>query len=909
MVTLFWTAVIAAAVLTIYEVAKEALVPNISIWESHTLTIIFGTIMATGLAFLALWYRERLEEGYAKEQRKWDAAEIEAAAHGEVARAVIDNAAAVVVILSPDRRIVEFNPKAESVYGRSRSQVIGQDYIDLFVPEPARAAVLADIQKVMDEQPTRGFENEIVTLSGETHIFSWSVNRYLDYRGEPAGAVVIGFDVTERKQAEIELDLSYRTQRTLNSLLKLSLAEMELDEQLEQALDIILAAPFIQLKPKGGIFLAATEGSELELRVMRNLPEPLKAMCGKVPFGECLCGRAAAEGRMLFSGRDDERHDHHYEGMVPHGHYVIPIKSATGKERVLGVIVLYIRPDHSQKEYEERFLQAAADILAGLIEKNEARQRLAASERQYRTLAEAAPDIIAIIDRGHRLEYINSIGAERLGRTPVEMVGRPLHTLPDSQLARPLFDQVDRVLDGGGPASFEQAVETPDASIWLDIRLVPLATNGEIFSVMAIGRDITERKELELFGRSLNHINLTINSTLDIDRIMAVVAEEAAKTIGAESGVVAIRSGDFWEIKYVAGLLPKKWTGRRVPLAEAAEFSLVSAARKPTILEKTEAEATTGAPGWITPLAVRAFLGTPLVVKDRQVGILAFLNHESRRTFTPHSADFVAKLAVSVSLALENARLFAQEHGIAETLQRALLTVPDELEGVKVGHLYRSATREAALVGGDFYDLFDLGPERVGLIIGDVSGKGLEAATVTSLVKNTIKAFAHYYQSPAVVMERANSIVAKSVPRDAFVTVFLAVLETGSGHLAYTGAGHPPPLVKRETGQVDALDPSGPVLGTFDRAVYSTSFTRLEPGDTLFCYTDGLTEARSGADFFGEDRVMKIMTQAAPREPDLCVADVFEVVMEFTGGNLSDDLALLAVSLDTPEHGAGSQVA
>src|SRR3990172_6829386 len=147
-------------------------------------------------------------------------------------------------------------------------------------------------------------------------------------------------------------------------------------------------------------------------------------------------------------------------------------------------------------------------------------------------------------------------------------------------------------------------------------------------------------------------------------------------------------------------------------------------------------------------------LAVLLLVRGEVIGILGF-TYDTGRQFTEAELDFVPKLATSVSLAIENARLYAAERKVAETLQEAFLNMPRQIAGLEFGHIYRSAT-ETARVGGDFYDLFELEPDRVGVLIGDVAGKGLEAAALTSVIKSTVKAYAFENFFPASILAKTN---------------------------------------------------------------------------------------------------------------------------------------------------------
>lgn len=143
----------------------------------------------------------------------------------------------------------------------------------------------------------------------------------------------------------------------LVSLLQIELANRPLRECLKNALQIVISAPFTALLPAGAIFLANRKTRELELMVHENFAEPLLEQCARIPYGHCLCGRAADERRIIHADHIDERHEIRFEGIRPHGHYNVPILSGA---RLLGVMVLYLAPGHQREEEEVRFLEAAA---------------------------------------------------------------------------------------------------------------------------------------------------------------------------------------------------------------------------------------------------------------------------------------------------------------------------------------------------------------------------------------------------------------------------------------------------------------------------------------------------------------------------------------------------------------------
>jgi phosphoserine phosphatase RsbU/P len=248
-------------------------------------------------------------------------------------------------------------------------------------------------------------------------------------------------------------------------------------------------------------------------------------------------------------------------------------------------------------------------------------------------------------------------------------------------------------------------------------------------------------------------------------------------------------------------------------------------------------------------------------------------------------------------LAEENERLYRQQLGIAETLQMALISIPSLDGRVRLGHLYRSAT-EAARVGGDFYDVFDVKGSQLALLVGDVSGHGIQAARMATLVKDVVHAFIHQSLHTDEVLRRTNGLlVEKGQP--GFVTLFLAILDPDTGSLRYSSAGHPRPMLLRASGEVESLSSGSLPLGVFADATWTSGQASMGPGDRLLLYTDGVTEARDGAELFGEERLAELLRLAATPVEDV-PGLILEQVLVFSGGSLGDDIAVLAISLAEP---------
>ncbi|MBI4733316.1 MAG: SpoIIE family protein phosphatase, partial [Rubrobacteridae bacterium] len=296
------------------------------------------------------------------------------------------------------------------------------------------------------------------------------------------------------------------------------------------------------------------------------------------------------------------------------------------------------------------------------------------------------------------------------------------------------------------------------------------------------------------------------------------------------------------------------------------------------------------------------YVSIPFGFREKVFGIIA-LAFSKIQVFTGDEIELFGSIGRIAGQAFENARLFTVEQSIADTLQEALLTIPEKVPNMEFGHFYRSAA-EAAQVGGDFYDIFEMEYDKVGIVIGDVSGKGVEAATITSTVKNGIRSFSYEYDSPDRIMARTNELVTKNTSSSIFVTVFLGILDTRSGELTYCSAGHPPAMLKHER-SVELLQEYSPIIGAFSGIGYASGKTILKDGDTLVLHTDGIIEARRGDDFYGEDRLVEFINKVEVKSIAELPEEMFDDVTKFSDGVTTDDIAILVVALSRERSSAG----
>jgi serine phosphatase RsbU (regulator of sigma subunit) len=288
-------------------------------------------------------------------------------------------------------------------------------------------------------------------------------------------------------------------------------------------------------------------------------------------------------------------------------------------------------------------------------------------------------------------------------------------------------------------------------------------------------------------------------------------------------------------------------------------------------------------------VGMRAVMIVPLIARGRTIGALSFVNSESGRTFAQVDVEFADQIAARAALAVENARLYGSRVHVARTLQESLLpeALP-EVPGWDVAAMYRAAGRDSD-VGGDFYDLWPVGEEWM-MMIGDVTGKGVEAAVVTSLVRHTAWAASDFAASPSAVLARVDAALKRRPERP--VCTGLCVRLSGARGVLACG-GHPRPLRLTDRG-VTELGSYGTLLGAFRNASWPETPFELQPGETFVAVTDGVTDARGrGGERFGAERLHELLRESRGDSPGAIRGRLLAALEEFQEGPQADDTAVV----------------
>jgi GAF domain-containing protein len=287
-------------------------------------------------------------------------------------------------------------------------------------------------------------------------------------------------------------------------------------------------------------------------------------------------------------------------------------------------------------------------------------------------------------------------------------------------------------------------------------------------------------------------------------------------------------------------------------------------------------------------------LALPLVARRRLLGVL-LVGRPAGAIFGADDVGLLTDLARRTAVAVDSARLYEDSTAIARALQSWLL--PTSLPSSKVVEFAAryAPAGEGNEVGGDFYDVFQLTDDGWGIAIGDVCGKGPEAAAITGMARDVLRLLVHDGQRPPAALRRLNDALLDLGDRGRFCTATLAIARPDGDQLriALSCAGHPPPALVRADGTVSLVGNSGTLLGVLDDVDLAEDHVILDPGDALVLYTDGVTERRHQGAMFGEQNLLNCLHQAAGM-PATAIADLVEsAVQQF--GVARDDLAVLVV--------------
>ncbi len=298
----------------------------------------------------------------------------------------------------------------------------------------------------------------------------------------------------------------------------------------------------------------------------------------------------------------------------------------------------------------------------------------------------------------------------------------------------------------------------------------------------------------------------------------------------------------------------------------------------------------------LAPFLEKGWTGAilPIALPNEVLASLGIYSFRPGSPLTDEVVDAAEAIGAQVALAIDNARLYQQQKQFADTMQRSLLPrARPVVEGLDVGEVYEQSSRVE--VGGDLYDFLALADGRLAVVLGDVTGHGVDATADMAMAKFVFRSLVREHAEPADFLSAANDVICSEIAGGKFISMSYVVVDGVAGTVAAASAGHPPPRIVLPDGTVERLAAHGLVLGIEPGQEYAEVRAELPRGAALVLYTDGVVEARRGGELYGDERLDALLAARHDLTARALAAAVAEDAREFAGGDLSDDVAVVAI--------------
>jgi|GEM_PF-983505 len=787
--------------------------------------------------------------------------------HEEHLRLFIEHAPVSLALFDTEMRYIAASRKWMTDYGLSENNLLGHSHYEIF---PQISDSWKEIhRRGLSGEAVRADEDRFERADGSVQWLRWEVLPWRGADGNIGGIIIFSEDITERKLIDdTQLFLLQCGWPSSGENFFESLARY-LAETLD--MDFVCIDRLSEDRQE-----AHTVAMYLDGKLDDNVSYTLKdTPCGDV-VGKTICSFTSGV-------RDLFPNDTVLQDMAAEGYVGTTLWSSQGQ--AIGLIALISRKPLTNLQLAETVLMLTAIRAAGELEREQAEeiQRMTL-QRFYNVLSSMS---VLLVAENDNIEFANQSFCEmfNLNFPPHELVGltaqqmiemiKDAYLYPDAMISR-----IKELVGSDQPVIGEEIQLQNDHACIRDY--VPLFVDGESHGRLWQHVDITNRRKAE--------------------QQLSVARSEAERRAAEMESFVSNLADGVSMIDMDGQILWMNDSGRailQVPPDETftdwmSRYRLFTLDAKPIPPDQSPGHRALRGEHvrdfrymTVTPYGNTIILSTSASpVYDSQGQLIA-----ATSTFRDQ--------AERVALEKERQLVFEREQHIAEVLQGTLVPqdLPRELYGCKFAVKYLPALREAE-IGGDFFDIFDLGDGKIGVIIGDVAGKGLKAAVRVAEARYTMRGYAFADLSPSHVLIRTNEVLCKSrYDEGNMLTAFFAVIDSASGIITYSGAGHEPPLVIGTDGSWTEFANSGLPIGVMGGFSYDDTIYQMQPGDRLVMITDGISEARAeGVVLFEKQGVIDYLVNNHTLDPYDIVEGLVEAATAHAGGELQDDAAIVVFS-------------
>jgi len=399
----------------------------------------------------------------------------------------------------------------------------------------------------------------------------------------------------------------------------------------------------------------------------------------------------------------------------------------------------------------------------------------------------------------------------------------------------------------------------------------------------------------------LYRISQTINSSLDLDVVMETLMDEVISATRAERGFLMLLDNNRrLEFRTARGMDQRT--------IEESDFKIsrgiverVAEEASPLLTSNAQIDQRFDTRASVKLYGLRSVLCVPIIQKDDVLGVIYVDNRFQNGIFTQEDLNLITSIASSAGIAIDNARLYhiAVEKGRMEReLQMArevqFSLIPPQTPRLD-GWEFAACWKPAHEVSGDFYDFIPVADGRLGVVVADVSDKGMPAAMFMALSRSVIRSVVGQQSDLSKEMTKANHLIWRDSSEGTFITLFYAQFEANNGNVAYVNAGQNPPLLfQPDLKRFETLNRTGMAVGVEGDTLYKQGIAKLKKGDFLLMYTDGVIDAQAGKSNFGEKRLRQAIEAKASLSAGELVATLEKEVCDYSGNGIPvDDVTML----------------